>query len=128
MGKIGISYVDLSSRQGLDYARNRPPFPYRGIASGPVPEPQDCGGLGGWSWTIDDEKRDRRYIREHPWREKRRTMERAYRATLFALYQLTLFAGILLMPVALVTSRFGIRLPVDRAVLRLKAAYERTAE
>lgn len=52
-------------------------------------------------------------------------MQRAYRATLFALYQLTLFAGILLMPAALVTRRLGIKLPVGRAVLGLKNAYER---
>lgn len=55
-------------------------------------------------------------------------MERAYRVTLFALYQLTLLVGILLMPLALMTSRLGVRLPVDRAVLRLKRAYERAAE
>jgi len=45
-------------------------------------------------------------------------------ATLFALYQLSLLAGILLMPVALVTQRFGFRLPVDRAVASLNDAYE----
>ena len=54
-------------------------------------------------------------------------MERLYRTTLFAMYQLTLFAGIALLPVALVTQRFGVRLPVDRAILGLKAAYERHA-
>ena len=51
-------------------------------------------------------------------------MERLYRATLFALYQLTLITGILLMPLALATSRIGVKLPIDRAVLRLKEAYE----
>jgi hypothetical protein len=55
-------------------------------------------------------------------------MQRAHRATLLALYQLTLLAGILLMPLALVTQRFGIRLPIDRAVLSLKNAYERAGE
>ena len=55
-------------------------------------------------------------------------MKRAYRATLLALYQLTLLVGIALMPLALVTQRFGLRLPLDRAVLSLKEAYERTAE
>jgi hypothetical protein len=55
-------------------------------------------------------------------------MERVYRASLFALYQVALFAGILLMPLALVTSRLGVELPVDRAVVRLKRAYERTTE
>ncbi len=55
-------------------------------------------------------------------------MDRAYRATLLVLYQLTLFAGILLMPLALITRWFGLRLPVDRAVLGLKEAYERASE
>lgn len=53
-------------------------------------------------------------------------MERIYRATLLALYQLTLVIGIVLMPFALVTSKFGVRLPIDRAVLSLKEAYEQT--
>jgi len=52
-------------------------------------------------------------------------MERLYRATLFALYQITLFVGIALLPVALFTQRLGVRLPIDRAVLGLKTAYER---
>ncbi len=51
-------------------------------------------------------------------------MERLYRTTLFALYQLTLLVGIMLMPVALVTQRLGFRLPIDRAVLSLKESYE----
>ena len=54
-------------------------------------------------------------------------MERIYRATLLALYQLTLLAGIMLMPLALVTERLGIRLPIHRAVRRLGDAYEQTA-
>lgn len=53
-------------------------------------------------------------------------MERLYRTTLLALYQLTLLVGIALMPLALVTQRFGVRLPIDRAVLSLKEAYETT--
>lgn len=53
-----------------------------------------------------------------------RPMERLYRTTLFALYQLTLLVGIMLMPVALVTQRLGFRLPIDRAVLSLKESYE----
>jgi len=51
-------------------------------------------------------------------------MERIYSATLLVLYQLTLLTGIMLMPVALVTERFGLRLPVHRAVRRLGNAYE----
>jgi len=51
---------------------------------------------------------------------------RLYTATLFALYQFTLLAGIVLMPVALVTKRLGIRLPIDRAVATLNDAYEQS--
>jgi hypothetical protein len=51
-------------------------------------------------------------------------MERVYHATLFALYQLTLLSGIALLPVALITRRFGVRLPVDRAVVGVKDRYE----
>lgn len=51
-------------------------------------------------------------------------MERLYRTTLFTMYQLTLFIGIALLPVALLTQRFGVHLPLDRAVLGLKEAYE----
>jgi hypothetical protein len=47
------------------------------------------------------------------------------RATVFALYQLTLFAGILLLPVALVMRRAGITLPVHRAVSRVNDTYEK---
>lgn len=46
---------------------------------------------------------------------------------LFALYQLSLMFGILLMPLAFLTSRFGVTLPVHRVVDRLGAAYERTS-
>jgi len=53
-------------------------------------------------------------------------MERLYRATLLALYQLTLFVGIVLWPVALATCKFGFKLPIDRAVLGVKDAYEQT--
>ena len=49
---------------------------------------------------------------------------RLTRATVFVLYQLTLVVGILALPVALVASRLGVRLPVDRAVTRLGNAYE----
>lgn len=51
-------------------------------------------------------------------------MERTYRAMLLALYQLTLLAGIALMPVALMTERLGFRLPIHRVVRRLGDAYE----
>ena len=55
-------------------------------------------------------------------------MQRAYRTSLLALYQIALLVGIALMPLALVTQRFGIRLPLDRPILRLKDAYERTTQ
>ncbi|MFC7072428.1 hypothetical protein ACFQJ7_14685 [Halovenus rubra] len=51
-------------------------------------------------------------------------MQRLYNALLLTLYQLTLLTGIALLPVALLTRRVGVTLPIDRAVLRLKEAYE----
>ncbi len=51
-------------------------------------------------------------------------MERLYRVTLLAMYQLTLLVGIALLPVALVTERIGLRLPIDRVVVNLKESYE----
>jgi len=48
---------------------------------------------------------------------------RLYTAALFALYQLTLLLGILLLPVAMITERFGLRLPMDRVVSGLNDAY-----
>ena len=53
-------------------------------------------------------------------------IHRAHRATLLALYQLTLLVGIALMPFALVTQRFGLHIPLDRAILGLKERYEQT--
>jgi hypothetical protein len=50
---------------------------------------------------------------------------RPYRALVFALYQLTLIAGIALMPVALLARQAGLSLPVHRLVTRLGTAYER---
>ena len=55
-------------------------------------------------------------------------MERIYRATLLVLYQLTLIAGIALMPVAMVTDKLGVRLPIHRALRRLGDAYERAQQ
>lgn len=48
------------------------------------------------------------------------------RATLFALYQLSLAIGIVLLPVAVLAQRGGIVLPVGRVVKRVGEAYERT--
>ncbi len=52
---------------------------------------------------------------------------RLYRTTLFALYQLSLLAGILLLPLAILTRKVGVRLPIDRVVSRLGAAYDRAS-
>lgn len=49
---------------------------------------------------------------------------RLYRGTVFALYQLSLMLGLMLLPVALVTRQFGVTLPVHRLVDYLGAAYE----
>jgi hypothetical protein len=48
----------------------------------------------------------------------------AYRAWLLALYQLTVATGILLMPVAMLARRVGLRLPMAGLIDRLDAAYE----
>lgn len=48
---------------------------------------------------------------------------------LFALYQLTVALGILMMPLALLARRAGVNLPVGRLIDRVGHAYERaTAE
>jgi hypothetical protein len=52
-------------------------------------------------------------------------MERAYRATLLVLYQMTLLAGIVMLPLAMAARRVGLRLPVDRAIERLRERYEK---
>jgi len=52
---------------------------------------------------------------------------RPYTAALFVLYQLSLLAGILLFPLAILTRRVGLELPVHRAVSRLGSAYEQAA-
>ncbi|WP_162991502.1 hypothetical protein [Halostella salina] len=51
-------------------------------------------------------------------------IQRVYRATLLALYQISLAVGILLMPLALVANRAGLTLPVHKLIDRLDAAYE----
>ena len=50
---------------------------------------------------------------------------RLYQFGLFALYQLSLFAGIFLLPVALVARKLGVPIPAHRVVVRLNEAYER---
>lgn len=51
-------------------------------------------------------------------------MERLHQFALLVTYQFTLMAGILLLPVAMLTERFGVRLPIDRVVTGLKQRYE----
>lgn len=50
---------------------------------------------------------------------------RVYRATVAALYQLSLLVGIALLPFALATRRLGLSLPFHRLVTRLRDAHER---
>jgi hypothetical protein len=51
-------------------------------------------------------------------------MDRIYRATLFALYQTTLLAAIVLLPIAVLARQVGIELPVHRPVCRLGEKYD----
>lgn len=50
------------------------------------------------------------------------------RALVFVLYQVSLFAGIVLLPVALLMRRLGLGLPVHRVVDRLESTYEHTKD
>ncbi|WP_338742598.1 hypothetical protein [Haloplanus salilacus] len=54
-------------------------------------------------------------------------IESPSRAVVFACYQLTLVLGIALMPVALLTRRFGVTLPLGEAVAAAGRAYENAA-
>lgn len=49
---------------------------------------------------------------------------RLYNATVFALYQMSVVLGIVLLPVALMARRAGVELPIHRVVDRLGSAYE----
>jgi hypothetical protein len=53
-------------------------------------------------------------------------IDRLRHATLFALYQLSIVLGIVLLPIALVFGRLGLRLPLDRLVRELGEATKRT--
>lgn len=50
-----------------------------------------------------------------------------YRASLFVLYQVSLLVAIVMLPIALLARRAGIRLPIHRVVTRLGDAYDSTA-
>jgi len=52
---------------------------------------------------------------------------RPYATVLFVLYQLSLLAGIALLPLAVLTRQVGVDLPAHRLVRRLGEAYDRAA-
>lgn len=54
-------------------------------------------------------------------------IESPSRAVAFTLYQLTIALGIALMPVALLTRRFGVTLPLGDVVSAVGRVYEDTA-
>lgn len=49
---------------------------------------------------------------------------RVHRAAMFALYQLSVAAGILLLPFALLARQVGVTLPMHRVVDRVGDAYD----
>ncbi len=52
---------------------------------------------------------------------------RLYRTTLFALYQTSLAAGIVMLPLAVQLRRYGVTVPVHRLIETLERAYENAA-
>lgn len=52
---------------------------------------------------------------------------RITRAILFALYQTSVAASIVLLPLAVLTRQAGVTLPAHRIVKRLERAYDATA-
>ncbi|WP_195156064.1 hypothetical protein [Halococcus agarilyticus] len=55
-------------------------------------------------------------------------IERLRRTTLFAAYQTALALGIVTFPLALLTERVGLSLPIDTLVERLGEAHERATD
>ena len=51
---------------------------------------------------------------------------RLYATTLFALYQMSVALGIVMLPIALLTRRVGVTPPIHRVVRRLANAYDAT--
>ena len=51
-------------------------------------------------------------------------IDRAHRATLFALYELSIALGIVMLPLAMAANRVGLRLPIHRIVDGLGSKYE----
>jgi hypothetical protein len=54
-------------------------------------------------------------------------ISKLYRMSLLALYQLTVALGILVMPLAMLARRAGLRLPIHRIVEAADRAYENAA-
>ncbi|UPV74111.1 hypothetical protein M0R89_16420 [Halorussus limi] len=52
---------------------------------------------------------------------------RIHRAILFALYQTSVAASILLLPLAILTRQLGVTLPAHKIVQKLEYAYDATA-
>jgi hypothetical protein len=52
---------------------------------------------------------------------------RLYATALFALYQLSVLFGIVMLPLAIVARRAGVALPVHRIVTKLGNSYEQAA-
>jgi len=52
---------------------------------------------------------------------------RLHTAALLALYQVALLLGIALLPVAMLTERLGVPLPMDRVISGLGDAYDRAS-
>ena len=53
-------------------------------------------------------------------------ISRVHRATVFALYQFAIVAGIAAMPLAITARQAGITLPIHRILANLEDAYEAT--
>ncbi|MFW6321145.1 MAG: hypothetical protein ACOC0Z_04790 [Halohasta sp.] len=53
-------------------------------------------------------------------------IESVTRLTVFALYQLTVVVGILLLPLALAANRIGIELPVGDLIDRMESTLDNT--
>lgn len=54
-------------------------------------------------------------------------IDTAQRATTLALHQLTVVLGIVLLPIALLARRAGLRLPFHRAIETTERTYERAS-
>ncbi|MFP8957966.1 hypothetical protein ACLI4Y_14670 [Natrialbaceae archaeon A-CW3] len=51
-------------------------------------------------------------------------ISRVYHASLFALYQLCIAVGIVMMPLAIAANRAGISLPIHKVLVTVGEAYE----